>query len=464
MFVRSFFNGLSRGPVAITQKRGCPQFHPPDIENVWSGPRRRVRYAINKPPAISSAQVIRDVQEHFNPSKLFRPWLDREHKRNASLPPQQQKRRKWKGRKQKDVKMGHGGTLDPMATGVLILGVGAGTKELGHFSTECTKSYETVVLFGAATDTHDTEGKIVGRKSHEHITKEQVEQALAQFRGKGMQKPPIFSALRVQGKRLYEYAREGKPLPDGYEIEERPVEVSELQMMGWYPGGTHQWRWPDREADNSEKKLAEQALHIESDTAIAATDESSVKRKREEHTEDGAPTEPSHKRSKANAEIASAPTASNSMAATIKHLSTTEGHQPDTEVTQPPKDDAQPETSDEPLTTSPSEVEVDSKAKAEAESRPLDTVTTQIQPCPAPAVRLQMTVTSGFYVRSLCHDLGAAVGSLAMMSELSRTKQSDFDLKSNVLQYEDLKQGEEVWGPKVQKLLEDWQDRKARDK
>ncbi|KAF7194614.1 tRNA pseudouridine synthase 4 [Pseudocercospora fuligena] len=418
--------------------------------------------AINKPPAISSAQVIRDVQEHFNPSKLFRPWLEREHERNASLPPQQQKRRKWKGRKQKDVKMGHGGTLDPMATGVLILGVGAGTKELGHFSTECTKSYETVVLFGAATDTYDTEGKIVGRKAHQHITKDQVEQALAQFRGKGMQKPPIFSALRVQGKRLYEYAREGKPLPDGYEIEERSVEVSELEMMEWYPGGTHQWHWPDREADTSEKKLAEQALHIESDAAaIAANGDSSAKRKRDEHTEDGAPTEPSPKRSKADAEIASAPAGSNPMPATIKRLSTAEGGQPDTEVTQPPKDDAQPATSDTPLTTKPSEVDIEAEPKSKPESEPQSTATTQIQPCPAPAVRLRMTVTSGFYVRSLCHDLGAAVGSLAMMSELSRTRQSDFDLKSNVLQYEDLKQGEEVWGPKVQKLLEEWQARKA---
>ena len=70
--------------------------------------------------------------------------------------------------------MGHGGTLDPMATGVLILGVGNGTKALGSFL-ECTKSYETVVLFGAATDSYDSEGKIVARAAYDHVTREAVE-------------------------------------------------------------------------------------------------------------------------------------------------------------------------------------------------------------------------------------------------------------------------------------------------
>lgn len=349
-----------------------------------------------------------------------------------------------------------------MATGVLILGIGSGTKELGHFTTECTKSYETVVLFGAATDTYDTEGKIVGRKAHEHITKEKIEEALAKFRGKGVQKPPIFSALRVQGKRLYEYAREGKPLPEGFEIQERPVEVSELEMMEWYPGGTHQWNWPDREADVSEKKLAEQALHIENDASLS---EPYTKRKRDEADAEAtvpALAEPSTKRAKADAEIASSGPAPDAMPATIQRLSTAEGAQPDSEMAQPPKDEAQPSTSDTPLTThAPSEQEP--KTESKAEPQPETAAASDSAPCPAPAVRLRMTVTSGFYVRSLCHDLGAALGSLAMMAELSRTRQSDFDLKGNVLEYEDLKQGEDIWGPKVQKLLEDWQEKKSRD-
>lgn len=67
-----------------------------------------------------------------------------------------------------------------------------------------------------------------------------------------------------------------------------------------------------------------------------------------------------------------------------------------------------------------------------------------------------MTVTSGFYVRSLCHDLGAAVGSLGLMAALVRTRQGDFELGKNVLEYNDLKKGEEMWGPKVKGMLEEW--------
>jgi tRNA pseudouridine55 synthase len=73
-----------------------------------------------------------------------------------------------------------------------------------------------------------------------------------------------------------------------------------------------------------------------------------------------------------------------------------------------------------------------------------------------------MTVTSGFYVRSLAHDLGKAVGSCGLMSELVRSRQAEFDLKpENILEYKDLEQGEEVWGPKVQKFLENWESKRA---
>jgi tRNA U55 pseudouridine synthase TruB len=73
-----------------------------------------------------------------------------------------------------------------------------------------------------------------------------------------------------------------------------------------------------------------------------------------------------------------------------------------------------------------------------------------------PAAKLRMTVTSGFYVRSLCHDLGAAVGSAALMAELERTRQGDFEVGKNVLEYTDLKKGEKVWGPQVEAMLDEW--------
>ncbi|KAI5357132.1 putative pseudouridine synthase II, pseudouridine synthase, catalytic domain superfamily [Septoria linicola] len=422
---------------------------PPSIVTTMSGPILEGVLAINKPPAISSAQVIRDVQNHFNPSKLFRPWLDRERSKLESESHNQKQKRRIKARKLRDVKMGHGGTLDPMATGVLILGIGSGTKDLQYFTTECTKSYEAVVLFGAATDTYDTEGKIVGRKPFDHITREQVEQTLEKFRGKGMQKPPIFSALRVQGKRLYEYAREGKPLPEGFEIQERPVDVTQLELTEWYPGGSHEWNWPSAEADSAEKNLAKQALPGEFGGAsperagqMEESSEAILKRKRSELDESKAEAaaEPSAKKTKRDAEAVPGSAAPEPMPAAIKRLSTQEGAQPDTETAQAPKDDQQPATS---------------SAEASLPEKSEEPIVNQSR-CPAPACRIKMTVTSGFYVRSLIHDLGSAVGSLACMSSLVRTRQSDFELGTNVLQYEELKAGEEVWGPKVQKLLEEW--------
>ena len=108
-------------------------------------------FAINKPQWSSSAGVLRDLQGHFSKSSLFSPWLESQ-KRAMILSSSQPKHIN-----NLKVKLGHGGTLDPMATGVLIVGVGKGTKCLQRFL-ECTKTYECVVLFGAARDSYDAVG------------------------------------------------------------------------------------------------------------------------------------------------------------------------------------------------------------------------------------------------------------------------------------------------------------------
>jgi tRNA pseudouridine55 synthase len=176
---------------------------------------------------------LRDLQKHFNPSELFAPWIQLEKNNRAREKANQRKRR----RDQRiQVKVGHGGTLDPLATGVLITGIGKGTKSLQDFLV-CTKVYETVVLFGTSTDTYDRVGKVLGRAPFGHVTKDMVEKALDQFRGKFMQLPPLYSALKMDGKPLYEYAREGKEIPR--KIERREVEVLELELVEWMEGGTH---------------------------------------------------------------------------------------------------------------------------------------------------------------------------------------------------------------------------------
>ncbi|KAK4975600.1 pseudouridine synthase pus4 [Elasticomyces elasticus] len=393
-------------------------------------------FAINKPPAITSAQVLRDMQKYFNPSTLFAPWLAAETVRRDRESHNQRQRRSRRQRGPPEVKIGHGGTLDPLATGILITGIGSGTKSLQGFL-ECTKSYDCVVLFGAATDTYDTEGKVVARAPYHHIKKERVEEALDKFRGKIMQRPPIYSALRVQGKKLYEYAREGKEVP--VEIKERPVEVKALELTEWMEGGTHEWDWPDQVAEQKEKELVGELLHL-GDNAERNSDEISGKRKRsEEATEDvhGTVTgaePPSPKKSRSGNERPASEDLPPKVEQDAPHLAVPSTPLP---VSMPASTCIAPERATTPV-RGPSAGH-----------------------CPAPAARIRMTVASGFYVRSLCHDLGAAVGSLGMMTKLVRTRQGDFELGKNVLEYEDLAGGEEIWGPKVKTMLEDWTQRQG---
>lgn len=153
--------------------------------------------------------------------------------------------------------MGHGGTLDPMATGILIVGIGRGTKHLQDFL-GCKKTYETVVLFGKSTDTYDVTGKVVAEAPAEHITKDLVEEQIKKFRGKQKQMPPLFSAIKINGMKAYEYARTGKELPR--ELETRDVEISECSLLDFYAQGEHDFRWPAEQADEEEKAIAKRLM------------------------------------------------------------------------------------------------------------------------------------------------------------------------------------------------------------
>ncbi len=320
-----------------------------------------------------------------------------------------------------------------MATGVLIVGVGKGTKQLQGFL-ECTKSYEATVLFGVATDTYDVLGKVLSKAPYSQITRVGVEKALERFRGKIMQRPPIYSALRVQGKRLYEYAREGKEVP--VEIQERPVEVKELEIIEWLSSGSHNYKWPIEEAPTEEKEVAEKVLRMHdvdepatvmseaSDELQAEVANSGTKRKRLDDEDEIFISEkkPALKRLEEDSEYY--------MSGGLPL--------PDRTIISLPETTIPPSSSNTPEGNSTSKTEVG-----------------------PPAVRLRMTVTSGFYVRSLSHDVGAAVNSRAVMSALVRTRQGDFELGRNVLEYEDLGKGEEVWGPQVERMLDQWDERKV---
>jgi len=106
-------------------------------------------------------------------------------------------------------KIGHAGTLDPFASGLLIIGVNEGTKILSYLENE-TKEYIAELTLGKLTDTYDITGKVIKTKKPSKHTYEEIDKALSSFNGEIMQTPPIFSALKLNGKPLYKYARENK--------------------------------------------------------------------------------------------------------------------------------------------------------------------------------------------------------------------------------------------------------------
>ena len=124
-------------------------------------------------------------------------------------------------------KAGHTGTLDPFATGLLPLCFGEATK-FSQDLLEADKTYDAVVHLGITTTTGDTEGEAVETRAV-NVAVEQIEAALAKFRGPILQVPPMYSALKRDGKALYEYAREGITL----EREARPVTIHKLEMLAY---------------------------------------------------------------------------------------------------------------------------------------------------------------------------------------------------------------------------------------
>ena len=161
------------------------------------GPERKLHgiLVVDKPAGITSMEVVRRVKR-ASPQK----------------------------------RVGHGGTLDPVATGVLPVCLVQSTRIMGDLI-EGTKEYRAVVELGTETDTYDSLGKVVATGDPSSVTLEKVEKALDSFKGKIQQIPPMYSALKKQGKRLYDLARAGIEV----EREPRTVEVFRLDLLDWSP-------------------------------------------------------------------------------------------------------------------------------------------------------------------------------------------------------------------------------------
>ncbi len=123
-------------------------------------------------------------------------------------------------------RIGHGGTLDPMATGVLPVFVGRATRGVEFFE-HAEKTYETLLRLGITTDTEDITGTVLETKAV-NVTREQLESVLEQFRGEIQQIPPMYSAIKINGQKLYDLARKGREV----ERPSRTVTIHELTLLG----------------------------------------------------------------------------------------------------------------------------------------------------------------------------------------------------------------------------------------
>lgn len=130
----------------------------------------------------------------------------------------------------KRVKMGHAGTLDPLATGVLILCTGKATKQIESLQLE-TKEYTATLQLGATTPSFDREHEVDNTYPTEHITQELISETLRQFEGDIMQVPPVYSACNIDGHRAYKMARRGEEV----ELAAKPVHIDEIELTGFDP-------------------------------------------------------------------------------------------------------------------------------------------------------------------------------------------------------------------------------------
>lgn len=149
---------------------------------------------VDKPIGISSFDVIRIIQNHFGKQKI-----------------------------------GHAGTLDPLATGLMILGIGKGTKKLTEL-TGLDKVYIADMLFGQQTTTSDMEGEVIQEKKYPELKEKQVEDAVYSLSDISELPVSLYSALKKDGKPLYQYAREGKEIENPL----KPMKVLQVSMLDFY--------------------------------------------------------------------------------------------------------------------------------------------------------------------------------------------------------------------------------------
>jgi tRNA pseudouridine55 synthase len=125
-------------------------------------------------------------------------------------------------------RVGHAGTLDPAASGVLPICVGQGTR-VAEYLSESGKAYQAEIVFGVVTDTYDSEGSIIRTASTTDLTLPRIEAALVSFLGPQMQMPPRYSAIKLQGQPAYKRVRAGEEIT----LKPRPIKITRLEILSW---------------------------------------------------------------------------------------------------------------------------------------------------------------------------------------------------------------------------------------
>ncbi|MBW0504430.1 hypothetical protein O181_044145 [Austropuccinia psidii MF-1] len=330
-------------------------------------------FAINKPSGVISMSLLESLKSLFLTSKLF--VKDTNEFKNII------KNRNFKRKKQHQIlKIGQGGTLDPLASGVLVIGLNSATKKLSQFL-HCTKTYKTVGLLGCQTDSYDSQGKVVRLANWRHVTDHQIQKSCQSIKGKNRQIPPIYSALKMDGKPLYEYARENIPLPRP--IEARDCEILDIKMTDWQEGGTqpqaHSYKWPSEMCTDQEIEILEKTSKL-----------------------------------------------INSNKAPISPATDT------TSATKRPAEDSEEEVNSKKIKITPTDHNLEALSHDLLTTKqPQDIQVSMDDNGLSPAFTIEMTVSSGTYVRTIVHDIGKAVSSAATVVSLIRTRQGDFALNPN---------------------------------
>jgi tRNA pseudouridine55 synthase len=176
----------------------CPKARPAARKR-WVAPRRQVPLSgivnVDKPPGVTSHDVVDAVRRVAGQRKV-----------------------------------GHAGTLDPMATGVLLVCLGQATR-VAEYLMDGTKKYRATIVLGATTDTYDADGDVVDQGGRTDWQQAEIEAALAAFVGQIEQVPPMYSAIKRDGEPLYKLARQGKTV----ERPPRQVEIDEIELLDWAP-------------------------------------------------------------------------------------------------------------------------------------------------------------------------------------------------------------------------------------